>query len=339
MPKYLTIVLLAVLLASCTSDEGPRKPSATGKSGEMLIVTPKVRWDGQAGELIRGVFASDIPWLMQPEPHFNIVQIGEQEFVKLFETHRNILFVEFDNTLEKGKIEVRRNVWSYPQRVIKIIVPNEESLQRILTNNGEEFITLYLETERERLINAYGRMINHGARNLIREKFNLDITVPEGYFIAKIDEDFVWLRQTGTREDLDLGLMISVLPYTHPDQDFNPQIIWERRNAMTRLHIPGSMPESFMTTYPDVPPVFREISFNGNYALEGRGFWKMENDFMGGPFVNITWVDEKTGLLITLDGFVYRPNKDKRDYLRQVEALMYSVKPYVEDQKEEAEEV
>ncbi|MFN3554367.1 MAG: DUF4837 family protein [Bacteroidales bacterium] len=340
MTRYLLILMATLLLGSCTSVEGPRKPSATGKTGEMLVVTPTARWNGHAGDIIREAFGSDIPFLMQPEPHFNLIQIAEQDFVKLFETHRNIFFVEFDNSLERGKIEVSRHVWSYPQRVIRLKVPDEAALQRIMDANTEEFITLYLETERERLINAYSRMMNHGARNVIREKFGLDITVPEGYFIAKVEEDFVWLRQTGTRDDIELGLMISVFPYTDATADFAPQTIWDRRNTMTRLHVPGSLPNSHMTTYPDIPPVFREINFNGKYAMEGRGFWRMHNDFMGGPFVSITFVNENKGQLVNLDGFVYRPNRDKRDLLRQVEALIYSVKPYVPGQdQEESEEI
>jgi hypothetical protein len=65
--------------------------------------------------------------------------------------------------------------------------------------------------------------------------------------------------------------------------------------------------------------------------------WRVEGDFMGGPFVNITFVDEKTSRLVILDGFVYAPKYDKRDYLRQVEALMHSVKPWAETDASEDE--
>ncbi len=336
--RKLLILLIALTTLSCGTVDRPQKPSATGRTGEMLVITPKSKWDGYAGNLIRNVFADTIQWLPQPEPYFNLIQLDESGFVKLFETHRNILFVDFDPAMERAKVESSRHVWSYPQRVIRVTVPDEAALQRVLENNRQSLIDMYVETERERLINAYGRMINFSARNLVRQKFQLDITVPEGYFVAKSAQDFVWLRQTGTRDDIDLGLLIYVLPYTHPDKDFNERTIWGRRDSITKMHIPGTFENSYMTTYPEFPPVFREINFNGSYAKEARGFWRVQNDFMGGPFINITYVDEATGRLVVLDGFVYRPNKDKRDYVRQVEALMYSVKPYTGETETDEEQ-
>ncbi len=331
------ILLLAMLAVACTTD-GPRKPAASGKSGEMLVVMNKTRWEGNAGEIIKDAFMSYIPMLPQAEPHFNLFHIEPSNFTKLFETHRNIFVVEFDPSLERGRIEAKRDPWAYPQMVINVKVPNEEVLLRIMDNNDASFINYYLKTERERLINAYGRMINHQARNVVRNNLGLDITVPEGYFVAKQEDNFVWLRQTGTREELELGVLITVMPYKHPDTDFNHQIIRERRDSITRMHIPGTFPNTYMITYPDIPHMFDEINFNEIYAVEARGLWRIKNDYMGGPFVNITFVDEKNSRLINLDGFVYAPKFDKRDYLRQVEALMYSVKVYTGEEEQVAPE-
>jgi hypothetical protein len=332
--QKLFFLLISLMVVSCTTGERPGKPSATGKAGELLVITPESRWEGAAGEHIKDAFKSEVTMLPQPEPQFNLIHIDQKSFVKLFETHRNIFFAVFDPTLERGKIEANRNVWAYPQRVIRVTVPDEDALKRVLENNRQTFIDMYLETERERLINAYRRMMNHQARKVVREELNLDITVPEGYFVAKNEDNFIWLRQTGTREDLDQGLMITVLPYTDPAKDFDHQTIWNRRDSITQAHIPGTFPDTYMTTYPDIPPIFREISFNDLYAVEARGLWRVEGDFMGGPFVNITFVDEQNNRLINLDGFVYAPKFEKRDYMRQVEPRMHSVKVIDPDEEE-----
>jgi hypothetical protein len=52
----------------------------------------------------------------------------------------------------------------------------------------------------------------------------------------------------------------------------------------------------------------------------------VENDFMGGPFVSYTFVDEKRNRVVTLDGYVYAPNAPKRDLMIQLESIMYSMK-------------
>jgi hypothetical protein len=335
MKKYFILLLIIITATSCKVSDKPRKPAASGKAGEMIVVMSQSHWEARAGEIIQETFRSYVPMLPQAEPNFNLIHIEVSNFTKLFEPHRNIFFVEYDPSLERGKIEVSRDVWSYPQMVIRVKVPNDDVLERLMQSNEQQFIDYYLATERERLVNAYSRMINHQARNLVRNNMNLDLIVPEGYYVAKHEGNFVWLRQTGTREELDLGMLITLLPYTHPDKDFNHQTIWARRDSITRLHIPGTFPDTYMTTYPDIAPVFREINFNGSYAVEARGLWRVEGDFMGGPFVNITFVDEKTNRLVILDGFVYAPKFEKRDYMRQVEALMYSVKPWSENETTE----
>ncbi|MFW5663807.1 MAG: DUF4837 family protein [bacterium] len=332
------ILLWAILAVACTS-ERPKKPSASGKTGEMLVVMSQTRWEGSAGEAVKDAFMAGIPTLNQAEPYFNLFHVETSNFTKLFETHRNIFMVEFDASLEKGSIEAQRDPWAYPQMVIRVKVPNEEVLRKILENNQLSFIDYYVKTERERLINAYGRMVNHQARNDVRKNLGLDITVPEGYFVAKQEDNFVWLRQTATREELELGVLITVLPYTDPDTDFAHETIRERRDSITREHIPGTFEGTYMVTYPDIPHVYSEINFNDVYAVEARGYWRVKDDFMGGPFVNITFVDEQNSRLINLDGFVYAPKYDKRDYLRQVEALMYSVEVFSEEEATPSEEV
>jgi hypothetical protein len=57
----------------------------------------------------------------------------------------------------------------------------------------------------------------------------------------------------------------------------------------------------------------------------------VEGDFMGGPYINLSVLDASKNRVITLDGFVYAPKYNKRNYLRQVEAMMYSLE--LPDQK------
>ena len=51
----------------------------------------------------------------------------------------------------------------------------------------------------------------------------------------------------------------------------------------------------------------------------------MKNDFMGGPFVHYAIVDTNRNEIIHLDGFVYAPKFNKREYLRELEALIRTV--------------
>ena len=52
----------------------------------------------------------------------------------------------------------------------------------------------------------------------------------------------------------------------------------------------------------------------------------MQNALMGGPFMSISFYDEPNKRIVTLDGFVYAPYFRKMEYLREVEAILYSYK-------------
>jgi hypothetical protein len=309
---------------SCGTIQRSGKPSATGKAGEMLIVMNKGLWEGQPGEVVKGVFQQPEPMFLQEEPMFDLVQIDHANFVKLFETHRHIFIVEVGPEHPKATMEVSRDIWSYPQMVIRVKAPDDSTFRLVIERNSEAFVGHYLAMERERLINAYGRMENLAARNAVNKMFGITMTIPEGYYVATEGEQFIWLRRTGTRDDFDLGVLIASMPYKDPAIDFNPSVIWARRDSLTKKYIPGQFDGSFMTTYPELEPQAREISLNGKYAMELRSLWRVEGDYMGGPFVTYAMVDEETNRLFIFDGFVYAPNFDKRDYIRQVMAVIYS---------------
>jgi hypothetical protein len=64
-------------------------------------------------------------------------------------------------------------------------------------------------------------------------------------------------------------------------------------------------------------------------ALNGaelRGLWESVNDKMGGPLYEFSFVDNTGENVISVGGFVYAPEEDKRNYLRDVEAIVKTVK-------------
>lgn len=51
----------------------------------------------------------------------------------------------------------------------------------------------------------------------------------------------------------------------------------------------------------------------------------MENYIMGGPFVQLSTVDTRRNRIVTVEGFVFAPSEEKRNYVRQLEAILYSL--------------
>jgi hypothetical protein len=66
------------------------------------------------------------------------------------------------------------------------------------------------------------------------------------------------------------------------------------------------------------------MNYKGHAFAEVRGLWDVYNDYMGGPFVAHAFYSQDGKDIIVLLSFVYAPRYDKRQYLRQVESILYS---------------
>ncbi len=323
MEKKLFPFFLFLFFISCSDDGKKSLPGITGRPGELVIVIPDAEWKGLAGEKILDHFAADMQGLPQPEPLFDVVQIAPSGFSNIFKTHRNILLAEI-KAGNKNTVEVKKDVWAQPQLVIKISAADTASFNGILNANSGKIINYFLQQERERIIDSYTKQKEDDIISLLKEKYNVSLAIPKGYNIAREGDNFVWLQY----ETSDIIQSILVYQYPYTDQNtFTKNYLVAKRDSIAAIYVPGPEEGSFMQTDTVFgAPVLNEIDFNGQYAAELRGLWYVKNDFMGGPYVNYTFLDKTQNRIISIDAFVFAPKFDKRNYLRQVEAIAYSVK-------------
>ena len=122
-------------------------------------------------------------------------------------------------------------------------------------------------------------------------------------------------------------MIIYERPYTSTDNLSEENII-RTTDSLTNKYIPGPEEGSYMAIEKElVKPVSTIIpDFPAGYAVEIRGQWYTVGEFMGGPFVSYTVVNPEATKIVTIQGFIYYPNKPKRDLLRQVETIIWSLK-------------
>jgi hypothetical protein len=128
----------------------------------------------------------------------------------------------------------------------------------------------------------------------------------------------------GDNHDVQQGFVIYREPYLS-DQQFSLEARLDKRNSVMRKHLPGPTKGSYMTTEMRYVPSYEEVVFNGQFASELRGLWRIENSYMGGPFYSLTMLDERSGELLTVEGYTYAPYFDKREYMREAEAVVRSL--------------
>lgn len=324
----LTILIFSIaLLQSCNEIEEASQQSSTGGVNEILVVTNNVQqWKGEIGDSIRSNFSRTMEVLPLEEPQFKMVNVNEASLGKmLFKKHHNIFIVNVDPEIKEAYVESRADLWAKPQMVIKINAPNIHEFLISFEEIRENTYDLFINVERKRIQDSYSNKFKSQEINRSLHKYmQLDMAIPKGYKTAKIDSSNAWIRKETAANSMDI--LIYVRPYKSTN-DFNPEKIKKRRNGLTRTYIPGPTEGSYQLISDEyIEPVFTELSFNDLFAVETRGLWKVKNDFMGGPFISYTFVDEKRNRLITIDGFTYAPKQKKAPLVRELEAILWSVK-------------
>ena len=84
-------------------------------------------WDGTTGDILKEVFEKEIEGIPQSEQLFNLIQINESEFSRIFKTYKNIIFVS-----QKIKDSYTKNKWAKNQTVIYL---NSNSLEEEFKRN------------------------------------------------------------------------------------------------------------------------------------------------------------------------------------------------------------
>ena len=326
--KTLIVVGLTCLMAlsACTNkDKAGRKDRSSGGTSEILVVTQNdEQWEGMIGDSIRAFFLQAQYGLPQPEAMNKLAHLNVNGFTDMFKKHKCILLVEINPNLEKPVVETGEDLWSAPQRVIKIIAPSRTSWCEAFNQQKEAYKVLYDKVERERIMSMLRPSTNREIVNRIEEKMGFKMTVPMGYYIAKDESDFMWIRKELDKNSY--GIFIYSTPYKDTLQlELNSLV--SVRDRMMQKYVPGPAQGSFMTTEKEfVPPMLNYIStFPTGFAAEMRGMWCLVGDYMAGPFVSYTFPDNNTGNLVTVEGYVYYPNQNKRDDLLQVQSILYSV--------------
>lgn len=297
------------------------KPSAIeGKPYELIVVCNMPQWQGAVGDTLRSVLSESIVYLNQVEPIFDVQVVSVQNFSSLVEKHRNILKVLIDPSLKKAVTIVAYNAKAMSQVTMTLQGPTEASIIEYLTQNGDKIVRVFEKAERERAIDNAVKYGKKDVQNIMKSTFDVVMNVPDGYIVADSMSDFVWARNEFPMSSQ--GFFAYSYPLHSKSQLTENSLITTRN--MFAMRIPGAAAGSYMTTALTLS--YRPFKLNGRNWIEMRGLWDVEGDFMGGPYVSYTTIDEVNRRIFTFDGYVYSPRIPKRNYLRGVEHLMNTIK-------------
>ena len=321
MKKIIYIIIIALAAYACNNSGSKRfLPNCSGKAGELVIVIDNKFWESNVGDTLKYTLAQSQIALPQPEPLFTLINVPPAGFSNIFRIHRNIIRVNISSSIKEPSIQIEEGKWANFQLIIDINAPDKESFIELFNDNKIKIITKILNTERDRTVRTHKKLEEREIREQIMREHKVSMVFPQGFRIDVDSASFVWISHT--EPDVDQGVLIYYYPY-YEESDLSKESLIKKRNEVLKKHVPGSSPGSYMTTE-DLVPVYYNSYYkdNGLYIAELRGLWKLEKGFMGGPFVSNTTVDTVYNRIVTVEGYIFAPNREKRNLVRQVEAII-----------------
>lgn len=361
-PNRLFVVGLVIgsFLFGAACEQLEYRPEAVGKEGEIVVVTDSARWAGPVGDAIREYVAPYLGTLPAPEREFTLrrVSLTTSGVIDMVRKQKNVIFAAplGDSTRESnflrsrldsaavqtimgGEVGVisREDLWRQDQQVVYILASTDERLVDVLTERGEDLRYTFNRVTRERMTEE---MFEKGRQPEIEqemmEKHDFAINVQHDYFTAIDTTNFVWLRRVITSESWR-----SVFIYYEDGfspADLTPEWAVATRDSLTREWIQGNV-GGWVDVDERRELTSDNIDFLDRFAYETRGLWHMVGEDaggemieygMGGPFVNYSFYDQETGRVYMIDGMVFAPNYDKREFLRQMEVIAHTFRTQAE---------
>lgn len=320
--SQIAVILTVIILQSCSS-EPVLHTNITGNANELIIVVSNESWDGKPGEALRETLGQSIIALPQDEPVFDIINVPPAAFKKIFRTGRNIIQTSIASTNDTTRIVFKDDVWAYPQATVRIEAKNADEFIKIFNKNSDRIVAYFLKAERERLTKNYRKYYEKLVFNTLNEDFGLTMNVPPGFTVARKKKNSIWVRYE--TPEISQGIVLYTFPYTS-DSTFTVDYLVAQTDSVLEIDIPGPTPGSYMAVEKRLDQIFNILEHNKNYAAEMRGLWRVENDFMGGPYVSLAELDATNQRIVVAFGYVFAPSKDKRNLLQQVEAMIYSLR-------------
>ncbi len=316
-----TLSILSVLfmlgLAACKPSPPVRRQSY-GHINSILLVMDNNAWKGAPGDTIRKYFARDYEVLPQREPLFSISQVDPKVFDKNFFIQRNILIIK---TGDSPGVKFIRDRYAKPQLMVVVQGKDYNDIYRLLRQNADRIIRAFRQNEKALI--ASRKFKNFVGDSLIRKELHIAINIPDYFKLIVHKNGFFWYRH-----DLKFGSK-NILLYKIPlkNLDSLAEHVPQMRDSIGKLYIPGPLAGSYVRTERTFSPVQHKVKINGIRAIESRGLWEMENDYMAGPYVNYILPLPKYNIAVVLEGFVYLPMENKRNLMTELEAILETARP------------
>ena len=315
MYKYVTRLLLSffcLLIAAC-NDRKSMLPTSGGSPYEVTVV-------GDVDSILYNTLSIDVEGLPQSEPMFDVSEpdIKPAEALKgVLRYARSLVVVDINpKKYDKLSIACKRNMYAEPQLIVRVCAPAADCLRSMSAQDTTQqgyahtLVELLKAHESKAYIETLQRKHNPKMEAEVKRMFGFDIPIPADMKSCKRGKDFLWISNDSPTA------MQNICIYK---QQFR------NRDSVMQVNIKGETDSMYMTTVHDACSVIYKYDEREDiHTQEWRGLWEMKGDAMGGPLVARSIWGYYPRDVVTVEGFVYAPGKQKRNLVMQLEAIVYA---------------
>lgn len=313
----------AIVAVGCTVKTKTPTKSSVGEPYDIMVVCDDEAWRGDLSMAVCDLLEEDAPGLTRPEGYFDIVrQVSHSAITDYERKYGNILIIN-TNVAGEPSVDMVRNRYSTPQLIVVLNTPSAEVATEYIETHTDELRELFEAKERAQSNNYYAARPADQLVADFKQHTGIDMLIPSGYYKATTrDKGLLWY----IRDYKNKAQYIFAYSYeaTDPEEDLTAKwLMLSLDNRLATISSKGAV-GSYMGVNENGPAVVRDLRINGREWVELRGWWEVNNDFMGGPFVSYSTYDSATNEITTIMFALYAPEDRQRNLLREIEHLIYS---------------
>ncbi|MCH2232822.1 MAG: DUF4837 family protein [Crocinitomicaceae bacterium] len=336
-----------VFLASCSSEISREVllTNATGTPGNIQVLMENDLWNGPIGQTVTVAFEEYAAGVyLRPESTFDYFQIGPSQFDGALRKTRNIFQIRLrnDTSYTESVLKEYVDLYAYGQYYVQIVDSDENRLLQTVREKMPEVVDMFNASENSRLVNQFNKDFHLSIDESAQKNMGFSIHLPVKSELKVEEEGFMWIKHDRSQTQMSTGdnqfdsgtfwiqqgFVLWETPYS--DSALNVSNILMDRDTILKYNVPGKIKGSYMGTEYDeyYSPEAKEINYNGSKAVKMYGLWKHKGDvgaFGGGPFVQISIQNEARNSVINVCGYIYAPKFDKREYIREIDALLETI--------------
>jgi len=295
-----TFIFITLFFLSCA--EGSKTlPNSTGKNSEVIFVVDDVLWENSLQQLVETTFCAQINGLGKEELLFKPFQLNNKEFNSILKTHKNIVIIS------KGVESVlKHNKWAYGQIVSQVNWTNDS------TKTARDLLNLrnvFAEKELKGIKSFLAKSSQKNIESVVFNNFGVKLLVPKEYSIIINEESFFWAKYDPPESDEIKNII--TFSFAKNSKNLQKEVL-SKTDSIFAKYLLGAIKGSYVCIEKQYPPYY----FDNTY----RGLWRLENGFMGGPFIIKTY-SLKTRVIVNI-GLVFAPQSTKRRYIKEFEAIL-----------------